>query len=440
MSKSTIRTLAALGFLVMLGLSWYTMISDSTKLDREYNTYVETAREKAKLKIGKDAVTNYEAALEMKDTIELRDEIAQLYKDLGEYGKYSEYCSEIIEMYPYEVQGYERLVEYYSDTHNYYLSYDVAKLAEKRKAVTDKIKQICEENKYKYEVTYSSFNDSAVYTSGYFPVQKDDNTWGYMNAYGSMKISCKYDKAQVFTEEYAPVLTQSGRWELIDKAGNTKYADAEEKNIEDVKPVYSEMMAVKYDGKYHYCDMNFKEKFGAFDEAGAFSCGVAAVKDGSQWFIIDDKGNKVGDNTFDEIVMDEKTVAFRNEVAFAKKNGRYILIDTKGNQVGNESWDGAAAFNSDQPAAVKSGDKWGFVNNKGEMVVQPVYEDARSFYNGFAAVSESGKWGYIDAEDYEIRIDCVFDDARDFSDGGSAFIKKNQTWTLLKIYSLSKQK
>ena len=212
------------------------------------------------------------------------------------------------------------------------------------------------------------------------------------------------------------------------------------KQIEDVRAVYSDLMAVKYAGKYHYCDVEFKEKFGSYDDASAFSSGVAAVKNGSQWMIIDDKGNQVGSNTFDEILMDDKTVAFRNNVAFARKGDKYILIDTKGNQVGNSSWDEADAFNSDQPAAVRTGEKWGFVNEKGETVVEPKYDGAHSFSNGFAAVKDGKEWGFIESENYGICIDYEFDDAGDFSDGGSVFVKRIETWSLLKVYSISKQK
>lgn len=440
MSKGAIRILVTFGLIILLGLSWYTLITDGTKQTKQYNTYINTAREKARLKIEKDAVANYEAALAMRDTIELRDEVAQFYKDLGEYGKYTEYCSDIIDKYPYEKNGYERLVEYYSDVTNYYQSYSTADKAEKRGVKSDKINQICEQNKYKYDVTYISYKQAGPFTAGFFPVQKEDGTWGFINAYGKSVISCIYQKAQPFTSsKLAPVYTQKGRWELIDTAGNTKYVDPEEKNIEDVRPVYSDLMAVKYNGKYHYCDINFKEKFGSYDDASAFNNGVAAVKDGNKWFIIDEKGNQVGNSTFDEIVMDDKTVAFRNNVAFAKNGNKYILIDTKGNQVGSSSWDEVDAFNSDQPAAVRTGDKWGFINSKGELVVEAKYDGARSFSNGFAAVKKEKNWGFIESENYDICIDYMFDDVGDFSNGGSVFVKRIETWAMLKIYRLSKR-
>ena len=50
------------------------------------------------------------------------------------------------------------------------------------------------------------------------------------------------------------------------------------------------------------------------------------------------------------------------------------------------------------------------------------------------------KWGYIDIDDKNICIECQYSDAGDFSDGGSAFVKQEKEWTLIKIYSISKQK
>lgn len=440
MNKSTIRILTAVGIVVMLLASWYSMIDKGTKLNKEYNIYITTAREKAKLQIKKDALQNYQKALEMKESLELRDEIAQFYQDLGDNTGYIDWCQQIIDKYPYENIGYERTVKYYADRHDYYTCYTVISNAEKRKIQSDEIDKVKEENKFKYELTYVRYANVDTYTASYFPVQKEDGYWGYIDTYGNVKVSNVYEKCSMFTSSgLAPVYTQKGRWELIDADGNTKSADADEKNIEDVRPVYSDMIAVKYNGKYHYCDINFKEKFGEYDDASAFSCGVAAVKNGNKWSIIDENGNQVGNNTFDEIVMDDKTVAFRNDIAFARTGNKYILIDTKGNQVGNSSWDEVDAFNSDQPAAVRTGNKWGFINTKGETVVEPYYTNAKSFSNGFAAVQQLEKWGYIDLEGKKICIECENDDAGDFSDGGSAFVKKDKSWTLIKIYSLSKQ-
>lgn len=441
MSKSTIRILTTLGIVVLLLASWYSMINKGTKLNKEYNTYIETARNKAELQIKKDALLNYQKALDMKESIELRDEIAQFYQDIGDNSGYIDWCLQIIEKYPYDKIGYERAVAYYAGKNDYYTCYETIQTAQRREIESENINKIKEESKYKYETTYVSYPNVGIYTASYFPVQKDNGLWGFMNAYGEVKISNVYTQYNVFTSAgVAPVYTQKGRWELIDTSGNTKSADVEQKNIEDVRPVYSDMMAVKYNGKYHYCDTTFKEKFGEYDDASAFSCGVAAVRKGGTWSIIDEKGNQVGSNTFDEIIMDDKTVAFRNDVAFAKKGNKYILIDTKGNQVGNSSWDEVDAFNSDQPAAVKIGEKWGFVNTKGETVVEPVYNGAHSFSNGFAAVMKLDRWGYIDIDDKNICIECQYSDAGDFSDGGSAFVKQEKEWTLIKIYSISKQK
>lgn len=441
MSKSTIRILTAVGIVVLLLVSWYSLISKGNKMNKEYNTYITTARDKAQLQIKKDALENYQKALNMKESIELRDEIAQFYQALGDNSGYIDWCQQIIEKYPYDKTGYERAIAYYAGRNDYYTCYETIQTAQRRGIQSESIDKIKDECKFKYETTYVTYPNVGTYTASYFPVQKEDGLWGFMNAYGEVKVSNVYTKYNVYTSsELAPVYTQKGRWELIDTSGNTVSADVEQKDIEDVKPIYSDIMAVKYGGKYHYCDTTFKEKFGAYDDASAFTCGVAAVKNDNKWSIIDEKGNQIGNNTFDEVVMDDKTVAFRNNVAFAKNGNKYILIDTKGNQVGNSSWDDVDAFNSDQPAAVKVGEKWGFVNENGETVVDTVYSGAHSFSNGFAAVKQLDKWGYIDIDGKNICIECQYSDAGDFSDGGSAFVKQEKDWTLIKIYSISKQK
>lgn len=437
MSKGTVRIITATAMIALLLASWYSLINNSGKLTRQYEAYVNNAREKAKVQINVEAINYYNQALQMKDTIELRDEIAQFYYDAKQDSAYIEWCLEMMDKYPYEKQGYERAIRYYCDNRDYYTCYDMIRMSEKREIKSDVIENIKLQTKNLYEISSAKYAETGAYTVGYCPVMKNDGYWGYVNAYGSAAVSFMYEKCAVFTSSgLAPVYSQRGRWELIDIGGNVRHADTEGKNITDVKPIYSDLMAVQYDGKYHYCDIDFKEKFGAYDEAGAMNCGVAAVRDGSTWFVINDKGSRVGDNTFDEIVLDDRTVAFRNNVAFAKNNGKYILIDTKGNQIGTNSWDDVIAFNSDEPAAVKSGNKWGFVNSKGELVVQPTYENARSFSNGFAAVCDLGKWGYIDSTAYEISIECKFEDAGDFSQKGSVFIKDDGMWSLLKIYRL----
>ena len=439
MKKSSVQMLTIVLLIVVLLGSWYTIFNNTNTENREYANHLSTAREKARLEIYDIAEENYAAALEMDDSIALRDEIAQFYYDMQKTRTYESFCEDIVELYPHEAVGYERLAQLYCDEGAYYSCYDMITTAQKRGIVSEKLAAMAEELAYKYEQTMIRFTDVGIFSGGYCAVMNDNGYWGFISESGKSTVRCSYNAVGNFTTaKLAAVQTTEGKYFLLDTANRIVSADPEEKEITDCGALTSGKMAVQYGGKYHYCDNDFHELFGAYDYAGAFNCGVAAVRNGSAWQIIDENGQPVSDKTFDEIKLDEKGVAFRNNLGFAKQGGKYILIDTKGQQIGNEVWDNVDVFRGNQPAAVMKGEQWGFIDTSGALVLSYKYTGARSFSNGFAAVEMYGKWGYIDSEAFEERISLVYDDARDFSSGGTAFVKIKDEWELIKIYRMNK--
>lgn len=441
MSKGNVRALIIVGLIVAFVLSWYTMISDGVKTTRQYNNYISTARDKAQYEIFNDAQDNYLAALAMSDTIELRDEIASFYKAMQKTGDYVGFCEETMKKYPYEPMSYVRLAEHYKDTGSFYTFFNLIETANKRQIVSEELNALVEEVAYEYELTAVLFKEVSCYSDGYFAGMREDGKWGYINKYGTTQLRFTYLDAHIFTPEgLASVQNQKGEYILIDAYGWTKAVDQVGRDIEDCTNLIAGKIAIKYDGKYHYCDSQMQELFGSYDYASAFNCGVAAVKDGEKWYVINEAGEKVSDRAFNDIKVDDKGVAFRNNIAFAKNGDKYILIDPQCNQVGTQAWDDVDAFNGDLYAAVKVGTKWGYVDFTGKEVVPCQYTNAKSFSNGFAAIERNGKWGYIVKDTFEEVIECQFEGANDFSDGGSAFIYKDGFWTLLKVYRLSQIK
>ena len=441
MSKGNVRALIIVALIVFFALSWYTMISEGFKTTGQYNSYISVAREKAFYEMFNDAQDNYLAALMMNDTIELRDEIAGFYKAMDKIPSYVGFCEETLEKYPYEPIPYERLAEHYKDTGSFYTFYNLMETARKRQVSSEKLQAMMDELAYAYELTGISFKEVSCYSDGYFAGMREDGKWGYINPYGTTQLRFSFLDANIFTPEgVAAVKDQEGEYILIDSAGRTKAVDKEDRNIQDCTNLISGKIAVKYNGKYHYCDSQLNELFGSYDYASAFNCGVAAVQEGKKWYVINEMGEKVSEKAFDDIKMDDKGVAFRSNIAFAKDGGKYILIDTQCNQVGTQKWDDVDAFNGDLYAAVKVGYTWGYIDATGKEIVPCQYTNAKSFSNGFAAVEKNGKWGYIEREKFEEVIKCQFEDASDFNDKGSTFIYENGLWSLLKIYRLSKIK
>ena len=438
MTISKVRLLSIVAVIVLFVLSWYTLIEESVSNSIKYNEYLNIARDKAKYEMYDDALANYQQALGMKDTLELRLEIAQFYYDYKQMDSYVGYCEGIMNDYPYDAAGYEKSVEYFKSVSDFEHCYTLLNTAKKRKVESEYLNKTYNELAYKFELTYKKFENVGIFSGGYCAVKKNDGYWGFVDVKGNTSISFKYVDVDNFNAQgLAAVKNQEDKFVLVNTSGVVKHVDIDKKAIEDCGLLAEDLMPVKYNGKYHYCDIDFKEKFGNYDYAGAFNQGVAAVKEGENWFVIKNKGEKVSDATYSDIKVDGKGIAFRNGIAFAKKNDKYIMIDTNCKQIGSLTFDDACVFASEQPAAVKSGDKWGFVNTNGELVVKYTYGNAKSFINGFAAVAENNRWGYIIVEDYSLKIEYSFDEALDFTNAGTTIVKSDGNWSFLKLYRLS---
>ena len=438
MNKNSMRLLVAVCLIVLIVCSWYTLINDTQKANDAYMAQLNAAREKAQQGLYEVALEYYATAMKQRDSIELRDEIAQVYQDNAGSSAYESFCEDIVVDFPKEIKGYERLAAFYRDTKAYDTCFSIIETAQKRGLKSDLLDSIKTELAYAYDLERSSAIAVSTYSSGYCAVQYKSGYWGFVSTRGAAVASGVYVKVAPFTSSGLGVtFLQNGRVALIDTTGKQISLSPEGIQPEDCTPLLSGKLAIKYNGKYHYCDSSFKELFGAFDYAGSFYGGVAAVMEGSKWSIIDESGKKVTDSVFDDIKLDDKGIAFRNDRAIAKRNGAYILIDSKGNQVGTGSWQDADAFNADMIAAVMKDGKWGFIDANGNVVVDYSYNAAKSFASGMAAVMKDGKWGYISSEDYQIKIAPAFDEAYDFSTGGTAFVKEGAKYRLLRIYRLT---
>lgn len=436
MNKSNMRLLIALGMIVLLALSWYTLINDTKKANDEYTGLVTIAREKTEAGLYDVALEYYAEAQKLRDSISLRDEMAQIYQDHAEGSSYETFCEEIIKDFPLEIRGYERLAVYYRDTGAYDNCFDIIETVGKRGMQSELISSINLELTYSYELERSSAVAVGSYSSKYCAVQYKSGYWGFVTALGNQAASGSYVKAAPYNSSgMAVIIRRDGKAALIDTVGKEVALSPDGLKIEDCTALISDKLAVKYNGKYHYCDKEFKELFGEYDYAGSFYGGAAAVMVGSKWGIIDENGGEITGYVFDDIKLDDKGIAFRNDRALAKKDGKYILIDAKGNRVGDGAWEDADAFNADMIAAVMNNGKWGFIDASGTLVVDYTYAAAKSFSNGMAAVQVGEKWGYIRTEDYQIVIEPTFAEANDFSSRGTAFVNNGEKWRLLRLYS-----
>jgi len=146
-----------------------------------------------------------------------------------------------------------------------------------------------------------------------------------------------------------------------------------------------------------------------FDEAEAFSNGVAWVKIGKKWGVIDKTGKM--------LIPPEYYFhnAFADGLALVTIGGKFRYIDKTGNIVIQPDCEQAYSFTEGLAAVVISG-KFGFIDTKGKMVINPQFERASPFSEGLAAVTIQGKTGFIDPTG-KIVIPAEFNWADSFNDG-----------------------
>ena len=434
--KGNLKPIAIAGIIILFVLSWYTLIKDTAKTTNEYQGTLALARENRQKGLEDDALDAYAKTLQLEDTKEIRSEIADYYKEINRPGAYMECCESMISKDPYDPEGYERLANHYLETEDYISCYEVLDRANKRGIYSDILEALRMDNWYKFDYMSFGYEDIGIFSGNSCAVKPYEKDWGYVDSLGKNQLGRIYQKAGIFNNAngYA-VVKREDEYRIIDRTGRDKSLNQTGNVIEDAFFYSDDLMAVKYNGKYHFCDFSFKEVFGSYDYAGSFNYGLAPVKEGSKWYFVTKTGEKMNGETYDDIKFDEKGIAFRNGVAFVKKGDSYILINTEGKQVGSLEFKDARAFTSDGPAAVSNGTLWGFVDAEGNLVADYRFGDARSFVNGYAAVSVLDDWGYISQKDYEIRIEPQFTAASDFTENSSAFVQMNNGWDMIQLYS-----
>ena len=246
----------------------------------------------------------------------------------------------------------------------------------------------------------------------YLCIAKVDDKYGFIDRYGFWVIKPQFDYVLDFHKGFAYLDIESspvnvdGKWGIIDREGNwfihPKY--------DDYSYIY-EGWAILHDNHgYFYVSEDGHKRLNdeSFEDANAFSEGLASVKINGKYGFIDKSGNIVINPNF------EDANAFSEGLAYVKINGKYGFIDKSGNIVINPNFEDANAF-SEGLASVEINGKYGFIDKSGNIVINPNFEDANAFSEGLASVMINGKYGFIDKTG-KIVITPQFDDVESFHD------------------------
>lgn len=274
-----------------------------------------------------------------------------------------------------------------------------------------------------------------------------------------------YADNYLFRDGRMPIKQEDGKWQVIDDNGS-----ARGEQYADIRPFANRMAAVENDeGKWGYIDTDSTLVIECvYDSAGDFSqSGLAAVKDGENYFYINKKGEKQFDKTFinaenfdtnsiakvtteegvgllnihgeyilipgayaelGEIAMENGYVAVRNN------EGKWGYIDSLGNVIAECKYAAARTFLRERAVVVNDEGLYGFINETGDEIVPCIYTAARNYSIAlYAAVrDENGKWGYVNKSG-AVTVECAFADCFDFSNDESAAVQNDEgKWGYIK--------
>ena len=165
-----------------------------------------------------------------------------------------------------------------------------------------------------------------------------------------------------------------------------------------------------------------------FEEAYPFRTGLAPVKQGGKWGVINPSGDFVIGPSYERpLIFSEGVAEFSTG---EKKDGhRRGLVSEAGEIIVKPRYRSISHF-SEGLACVKDDELYGYIDRHGNQVIPPFFEDARGFSEGVAAVKLNGAWGYIhpDASTaVPIRFFCERGMAGPFRQG-RARVARNGKW------------
>lgn len=422
--------LIAIAIIILAGVIVLFIKAESfVSVNDEYDTYLASARANAENQVPYMAVQKYRQAMNIKSDDEgVYKEYLEQTRLLGD-SFYDAALKSYVVRFPQSAEAYERLCSYYYDNEEYQNVINLANTAKDAGAATEKVRNYYIECIYKYKYVKMNLEGATTFLGNYAMV-KSDGQYGYITDSGSYLIAPAFEDANVFISSSTAV-NDGTEWYIINTDG-FKIARPSEK-VEKLSFSSDGKIRVAKNGKYGYTNAAFDiADTLPYDYATNFKNGVAAVKKGDKWALIDSGENMITDYVYEDILLDEYETCIDNGVIFAKTGGKYYMTDKTGSQISSQGFDNAYPFAGTEPAAVCIGGKWGFADANGNIVIEPAYTAAKSFSIGLAPVQENGKWVYINSNK-DIRVNEQFDDALPFSSNGIAAVKENGVWNYIKL-------
>ena len=432
--KNKYRSLVPICLVVLMAVSIYSMVSAASSKEKEIDELLNKASSCAQQGLYDKSASYYSSIIEKDNRIDYYLNVIDMYYDAEQYEACSKWCEKALTSFPKDARSYDRMIRVCLQQKAYSDAYTTLDDFDGRRLTSETIEKYRSDMEYLFYVDTLSYDDVTSYSSEYVGFN-NKGKWGLATVKGSSKVKAQFKQIGYFANGLVAVLDDSNTWYYMDENGEYAYniSNSVGGEITDVGLYNNDLFPVCKDGKYGFYDISFTKKLGDYDFAGSFSGGIAAVKQGDQWHIINTQGEDVTKETYESVVLDGRGVCCQNDRLFVKSQDDYIMINSAGERVGTESFDDAKLFSNGEYAAVMQGELWGFLNHDGAITLEPRYENALSFSMGLAAVCENELWGYIDTTGNTI-VDLEYKECRSFASTGTAYVKSDTNWALIKLY------
>ena len=422
---SIIAVIAA-GVLVLL-----LTISNRNAVEREYNTNLALARTNAEKLIPYNSYNYYlkAFAISCEDEAIYREFLEQA-EILGDKFRRTA-VEDYVVKFPESPAAYEELCKMHYDAGSYSQVLETALKARELGLATEQVKNWYNECAFMLKNIKANVAEPHPFLGGYALVKVNDG-YGFIQRNGSFVLAPMYTDASAMMGSSAAV-NDGEEWHIVNSAGY-KVARTSEP-VDYMGILVGGKIPVAQNGKYAYVTSSLVIPDDLpYDYASNFKNGVAAVKKGDKWALINTNEELIQDYIFEDVVLDEFDTCCNNGVIFAKKDGMYYMVNPQGGKISAQAFDDARPFAGNGPAAVCIDGKWGFVDTAGNIVIEPQFEGARSFNIGLGAVCMDGLWGYINTSG-TFRIECQFEDCQSFATNGIAAVKENDIWKYVCLLS-----
>lgn len=415
----------AAGVLVLL-----MTVSGQANIESEYNTNIARARSNAEREIPYNAYVYYNKAFEIRCEEAIYKEYLEQTKLLGE-DFYVTAVENYVVRFPMSFDAYETMTQMYYDRGKYHSVIDVALEARGKDVASDKVRDLYNECAHMLKTIKSDVDEAQPFLGSYAMV-KVNGLYGYIKTNGDFLLAPFYEGASPMMGTNAAV-NDGEEWHIIN-SGGFKVARTSEP-VDYMGILVGGKIPVAKNGRYGYATsaLIIPENL-PYDYASNFKNGVAAVRKGDKWALINTEEVLITEFVFDDVLLDEYETCHNGGVIFVKKNGKYYMANAAGNKITEQGFDDAKPFVGNDPAAVCINGQWGFVAADGNMVIQPQYEGANSFSIGLAGVCIDGLWGYINSSG-TIRVPCQFEECKPFSGAGIAVVKQDEVWKYVQLLS-----